>query len=152
MPAHAADTAETHKEHDYVTSPNQSRWLGSTDMSRSTVCSYISIRCQTVCVCTHVRFSAHWIRVCDRQSIRNICSPPAASAVLMFTEDTEGHCLLVLRRMKGTTYRSAHPCQDPLFSSTVKKVIHFYPTHNNGVGATTLLSLKVLRLLMCSKN
>lgn len=147
---YSGDTQRAHK-HDYVTSPNQSRWLGSTDIW-STVCSFISISCQTVCVCTHVRFSAHWIHVCDRQSIMNICSPPPASAVLMFTEDTEGHCLRVLRRMKGKTDRSAHPYQDPLFSSTAKKVIHCYPKHNNGVGATTLLSLKVLRLRLCSKN
>ena len=61
----------------------------------------------------------------------------------VLTEDIEGHCI------RRKTERSAHLCQDPLFS-TAKKLAHCYSTHNSGTGATTTRSSKVQRLLLCS--
>lgn len=120
------------KQHDYVTRPDQSRRLGSTGVL---ICSgNIRLRSQ---ICTRDRTIYCW------------CLSTAVSARTQ--RDTSHLCI---PRAEGKDKReadsSAHACRDPLFSSGAKKVSRLSPTHNSGVGATTPLSFKVSRLLLCS--
>lgn len=132
----SADThTHTRIKHTLLSNQSQSIQMISFYWHVDPQCSFINMRCQTLCVC--VIFRTLKLRVWQT-SIMNICSRLLGDRATWSPRSQDNE------RQAG---RSAQGCQDPLFS-TPKKVIHRYPTHNNGVGATTGLSSRVLRSLL----